>query len=181
MTQFPAIVDMDDPDFTAAKEDPFGHITSRDLRPEHMQLPDGAVFRSVLYYCVLVLGGPIVAFFGTRYLILVPLLSWGTEEVKTNVVSAIVAGKIFPWNSMNKMKTYVFLLFQLLSCTWHWDCLSYELTLPKTMPKRRLESVIKVHLLSKAQNCQERRPFKNTDHVESPNIKKNLSYFNVYD
>ncbi len=140
---------MDDPDFTAAKEDPFGHITSRDLRPEHMQLPDGAVFRSVLYYCVLVLGGPIVAFFGTRYLILVPLLSWGTEEVKTNVVSAIVAGKIFPWNSMNKMKTYVFLLFQLLSCTWHWDCLSYELTLPKTMPKRRLESVIKVHFLLK--------------------------------
>ena len=82
---------MDPVGAVASKEDPFGHITSRDLRPEHLQVPDSTVFKAVLYYCVLVLGGPIVAFFGTRYLILVPLFQWGTEDVKTNVVSAIVA------------------------------------------------------------------------------------------
>lgn len=69
--------------------DPFGQITSRELKPE---LDESAVFKAVLYYCVLVLGGPLVAFFATKALILGPLLNWGADEVKTNVVSAISAG-----------------------------------------------------------------------------------------
>ena len=52
------------------------------------------IFKVVLYHCFLVLGGPIVAFFVTKILLLSPLFQWGSEEIKTDVVSAIVAGTI---------------------------------------------------------------------------------------
>ena len=42
--------------------------------------------------CALVLAGPIVAFFGTKTLLLGPVFQWGSHEAKTDVVSAVVAG-----------------------------------------------------------------------------------------
>ena len=48
-------------------------------------------FKSVLSYCVLILGGPIVAFFVTRFGILSGILGWDASAIKTEVTSAIVA------------------------------------------------------------------------------------------
>ena len=56
------------------------------------QASESRVFRAVLYHCALVLGGPIVAFFGTKTLLLGPIFQWDSEGTTTDVVSAIVAG-----------------------------------------------------------------------------------------
>ncbi len=55
---------------------------------------DTEILRSVLFYVACILGGPILAFFATRILLLSPLLDWNPQEVKVDVVSAIVASKI---------------------------------------------------------------------------------------
>jgi len=55
------------------------------------QASESRVFRAVLYHCALVLGGPIVAFFGTKTLLLGPIFQWDSEGTTTDVVSAIVA------------------------------------------------------------------------------------------
>ena len=53
----------------------------------------GSVFKTILFYCVLVIGGPLVAFFATKT-ILGLVLHWDQSEIKTDVVSAISAGNI---------------------------------------------------------------------------------------
>ena len=52
----------------------------------------GSLFKTVLFYCVLVIGGPLVGFFTTKTLILGAILHWDQSEIRTDVVSAIVAG-----------------------------------------------------------------------------------------
>merc|ERR1712062_561744 len=51
----------------------------------------GSLFKTVLFYCVLVIGGPLVGFFTTKTLILGAILHWDQSEIRTDVVSAIVA------------------------------------------------------------------------------------------
>merc|ERR1712111_243996 len=51
----------------------------------------GSLFKTVLFYCVLVIGGPLVGFFTTNTLILGAILHWDQSEIRTDVVSAIVA------------------------------------------------------------------------------------------
>merc|ERR1711976_95442 len=51
----------------------------------------GSLFKTVLFYCLLVIGGPLVGFFATKTLILGALLQLDQSEIKTDVVSAIVA------------------------------------------------------------------------------------------
>ena len=48
-------------------------------------------FKSVLSYCLLILGGPVLAFFFTRNGVLGGVLGWNTSEIQTEVTSAIVA------------------------------------------------------------------------------------------
>ena len=68
----------------------FGQIsTNFDPRDQ----ASGSVFKTILFYCVLVIGGPLVGFFATKTLILGLLLQWDQSEIRTDVVSAIVAGK----------------------------------------------------------------------------------------
>ena len=70
----------------------FGKI---DARPDiYDEASESRIFKIVLYHCFLVLGGPIIAFFVTKIVLLSPLFQWGSEEIKTDVVSAIVAGEL---------------------------------------------------------------------------------------
>ena len=48
-------------------EDPFGQIHVRN-RPTDDELSESDTFRSVLFYCILILGGPIVSFAVTKVL-----------------------------------------------------------------------------------------------------------------
>jgi hypothetical protein len=70
--------------------DVFGKIIGHPQ--QYDQASESRVFRAVLYHCALVLGGPIVAFFGTKTLLLGPIFQWESEGTTTDVVSAIVAG-----------------------------------------------------------------------------------------
>ena len=70
------------------KDDAFGQITAS---PRQFEEPsESTIFFTVLYQCGLVLGGPIVAFFVTKMMLL-NLLEWESKEIKTDVTSAIVA------------------------------------------------------------------------------------------
>jgi uncharacterized membrane protein len=71
------------------ENDVFGKIVGHPQQFD--QASESRVFRAVLYHCVLVLAGPIVAFFGTKTLLLGPVFQWDSHEVKTDVVSAVVA------------------------------------------------------------------------------------------
>ena len=76
--------------------EPFGTLRTRmmDLQQADNSSPDWSTnsygdFKSVLFYCVMILGGPVVAFFVTRIILEGPL---GYEVTKnTEVASAIVA------------------------------------------------------------------------------------------
>jgi len=48
-------------------------------------------FKSVLFYCIMILGGPVVAFFVTRFGVLGGALGWDPSAIQTEVTSAIVA------------------------------------------------------------------------------------------
>ena len=90
------------------KEEPFGSIkigNRGDLRSEMMDrqrqnsgdtASDWSTnsfgdFKSVLSYCIFILGGPVVAFFVTRFGILSGMLEWDASAIRTEVTSAIVA------------------------------------------------------------------------------------------
>ena len=73
-----------------ADNDVFGKIIGRPQ--QYDEASESRVFKTVLYQCALVLLGPIVAFFGTKTLLLGPIFQWDSSEVKTDVVSAVVAG-----------------------------------------------------------------------------------------
>ena len=71
------------------KDDAFGQITAS---PRQFEEPsESTIFFTVLYQCALVLGGPIVAFFVTKMMLISPLFEWESKEIKTDVTSAIVA------------------------------------------------------------------------------------------
>ena len=82
----------------------FGQI-STNFDPREQVSMSGSVFKTILFYCVLVIGGPLVGFFATKTLILGFLLNWDQNEIKTDVVSAIVAGK---YTSSSLLKTKEF-------------------------------------------------------------------------
>ena len=48
-------------------------------------------FKTVLSYCVMILGGPVLAFFMTRNGLLGGVLGWDTSAIRTEVTSAVVA------------------------------------------------------------------------------------------
>ena len=48
-------------------------------------------FKSVLFYCLMILGGPVVAFFVTRFYVLGGALGWDPAAIQTEVTSAVVA------------------------------------------------------------------------------------------
>ena len=77
-------------DLMKNKDDAFGQITAS---PQQLQeeISESRVFFTILYHCALVLGGPIVAFFGTKLVLLSPVFQWEAKEVKTDVTSAVVA------------------------------------------------------------------------------------------
>ena len=74
----------------ALDSDVFGTIVGNPQQFD--EASESKVFRAVLYHCALVLGGPIVAFFGTKNLLLSPIFQWDSEGTTTDVVSAVVAG-----------------------------------------------------------------------------------------
>ena len=80
-------------DAQGGSDEYFGKI-STNVDPRD-QMSSGSVFKTILFYCVLVIGGPLVGFFATKIIILGGLLSWDQSEIKTDVVSAIVAGMSF--------------------------------------------------------------------------------------
>ena len=71
--------------------DPFGQISVSPQKLEPDSASESRVFKSVLYYCALVFGGPIIAFFATKYLLLSPIFAWSSNDTKTDVTSAVVA------------------------------------------------------------------------------------------
>ena len=81
---------MEIPDIPLTNEDPFGKITRPMAGEDHF--PEAKIFKSVLYYSILILGGPVITFFIAKNLILSAVFQWGSDEVKTNVVSAIASG-----------------------------------------------------------------------------------------
>lgn len=73
-----------------ATDDPFGQIHVRGKIGDDEQ-SEADTFKSVLFYCVLILGGPIVAFAVTKVFVLGVVLQWDTDTIRANVVSAVVA------------------------------------------------------------------------------------------
>ena len=81
---------MEIPNIPLTNEDPFGKITRPMAAGD--QFPEAKIFKSVLYYSLLILGGPVITFFIAKNLILSTVFQWGPDEVMTNVVSAIASG-----------------------------------------------------------------------------------------
>jgi hypothetical protein len=71
-------------------DDPFGQIHVRN-RADEEEHNESDMFKSVLGYCVLILGGPILAFAVTKVFILGMVLQMDTETIRANVTSAVVA------------------------------------------------------------------------------------------
>ena len=78
--------------------EPFGTLRTQmmDLRQTGESKSDWSTnsygdFKSVLSYCVIILAGPVVAFFVTRFLVLGGVLGWEPSEIRTEITSAIVA------------------------------------------------------------------------------------------
>ena len=61
------------------------------INPNQDPSRDPAVFSSVLYYCCLILVLPILAFFVTKMVILEKVLSYASDSVMSNVISAGVS------------------------------------------------------------------------------------------
>ena len=77
------------------RDNVFGKIEAHpDPNNESESESESRIFKIVLYHCFLVLGGPIIAFFVTKNILLTIILQWGPAETKTDVVSAIVAGSL---------------------------------------------------------------------------------------
>ena len=74
----------------AHSEDPFGQIHVRN-RVEEEEQNESDMFKSILGYCILILGGPILAFAVTKVFILGMVLQMDTETIRANVTSAVVA------------------------------------------------------------------------------------------
>ena len=79
-------------------QEPFGTLRTQmmDLRQAGESSSDWSTnsfgdFKSVLSYCLLILGGPVVAFFVTRNGVLGGVLGWNPSEIQTEVTSAVVA------------------------------------------------------------------------------------------
>merc|ERR1712156_696910 len=64
-------------------------VKSLVVRSNLMKLQNPAY--SKLFFTNVALLGPIVAFFGTKTLLLGPIFQWDSSEVRTDVVSAVVA------------------------------------------------------------------------------------------
>ena len=72
------------------QDDPFGQIHVRN-RTEEDEHSESDMFKSILGYCVLILGGPILAFAVTKVFVLGVVLGMDTETIRANVTSAVVA------------------------------------------------------------------------------------------
>lgn len=48
-------------------------------------------FKSVLSYCLMILGGPVLAFFVTRFVVLGGILGMDPSAIRSEVISAVVA------------------------------------------------------------------------------------------
>lgn len=73
-----------------AEQEPFGQLRAQMMEGSGGD-SEGVVFSSVLKYCILILGGPILAFFVTKVALLSMLLGWDENAISTNVASAVVA------------------------------------------------------------------------------------------
>lgn len=74
-----------------AANDPFGQISMKEGALQQNQFSEVKTFKAILYYCVLILGGPVVTFFLVKNIVLPVITQWDVDEVKTNVTSAIAA------------------------------------------------------------------------------------------
>ena len=79
-------------------QEPFGTLRTQmmDMRQTGESTSDWSSnsygdFKSVLSYCILILGGPVLAFFVTRFGVLGGVLGWDPSAIRTEVTSAVVA------------------------------------------------------------------------------------------
>ena len=82
----------------AQEQEPFGTLRAQmmDMRQRRESTSDWSSnsygdFKSVLSYCLLILAGPVLAFFVTRNGVLGGILGWDPKAIPTEVTSAIVA------------------------------------------------------------------------------------------
>ena len=80
------------------QQEPFGTLRTQmmDLQQAGNATSDWSTnsygdFKSVLFYCLMILGGPVVAFFVTRFYVLGGALGWDPAAIQTEVTSAVVA------------------------------------------------------------------------------------------
>ena len=80
------------------KQEPFGTLRTQmlDLQQSGDSSSDWSSnsygdFKSVLSYCLMILGGPVLAFFVTRFAVLGGVMGWDPSAIRTEVISAVVA------------------------------------------------------------------------------------------
>jgi len=83
---------------TQQQQEPFGTLRTQmmDMQQAGSASSDWSQnsygdFKSVLFYCLMILGAPVLSFFVTRFYVLGGVLGWDPSAVSTEVTSAVVA------------------------------------------------------------------------------------------